>query len=315
LNSEDENVDNNNNNNNNLSVEDNNESTENLINEPTDNNFNMIRTLSLKEFKSHVPEWGGNIRFQNNYITLSDTCTIDYYLFSMWVIYKQNTSILEGFKLFDSEKYRLIQSIISNIEKKYWDKAKELWVLKIMNYDISSLNNNNNNNNNISLFGSEDMMFIQYIRKYQEYRLIQKCRQKCKKNNTIYRWDANYIFFKKFQDNLMLFYGYDKKCSSCGHMISSEVDFTYNPTFLFIEPANQNTFINELPKTVEINGKIFKLLCATIHTELADGHFVGIFNFNDEMLVVDDLTQSVKRLNQDRNNYSEKPVSGSLYVL
>ncbi len=89
------------------------------------------------------------------------------------------------------------------------------------------------------------------------------------------------IFFKKVDDILVLFYGYNDKCLLCGDMISTEVVFNYNPTFLFIEPAN-NIFINELPKTVEINGKIFKLLCATIHTELARGHFVGIFNLNED---------------------------------
>jgi hypothetical protein len=70
-----------------------------------------------------------------------------------------------------------------------------------------------------------------------------------------------------------------------------------------------------LPKTVEINGKINKLFCATIHTELARGHFVGIFNPNEDMLVVDDLTKIVERLNHNQNNNSKKCITGSLYVL
>jgi hypothetical protein len=286
------------------------EDNSSIIEDNSEDNLNEIQTLSLKEFKSHVPEWGGNIRLKTKYITLSDTCTIDYYLFSMWIMYKQYSNIIEGLKSFDSRKYDLIKSIITNIESKNWDKAKELWVLKIMNYDISSLDNNN-----ISLFGSEDMMFFQYITNYQEYRLIQKCREKCKRNNSIKRSRSKYIFLNKENNILTLFYGYTKKCVSCGEIISSDIVFTHDPTFLFIEPANQNALIHELPKTIEINGKIFKLLCATIHTELADGHFVGIFNLNDEMLVVDDLNQSVKRLNEYQNNYSKKSVTGSLYVL
>jgi len=148
-------------------------------------------------------------------------------------------------------------------------------------------------------------MFFQYITKYQEYRLIQKCRQKCKKNNSIQRSKATYIFFQKVDDIIELFFGYTDKCVLCGKMISSEVAFTNNPTFLFFEPAYANIYINELPKTIEIQGKVFKLLCATIHTDLGRGHFVGVFNFNDNMLVVDDLDQSVKQFDQDGNNYQQ----------
>jgi hypothetical protein len=293
--------------NNNLIVEENNISTEN---ESASNNLNQIQSLSLKEFKSHVPEWGGNIIFEKKNIEVSDTCTIDYYLFSLWVIYRQKISIIEGYKSFDSNKYKIIKSIINNIERNNWNKAKELWIFKIMKKDKSSIDNNN-----ISLFGSEDMMFFQYITNYQEYRLIQKCRQTCKKNNYIHRSKAKYIFFKKVNNILELFFGYTDKCSSCGKMISSVAVFTHSPTFVFIEPSDENILINELPKTIEINGKIFKLLCATIHTMLGRGHFVGIFNFNDNMLVVDDLDQSVKQLIQDENNYSKKSVTGSFYVL
>jgi hypothetical protein len=74
---------------------------------------------------------------------------------------KQNMSIFEKFKSFDSNKYKLIKSITSNIEQNNWNKAKELWILKIMNYDISYIDNND-----ISLFGSEDLMFFQYFSKY-----------------------------------------------------------------------------------------------------------------------------------------------------
>ncbi len=147
--------------NNSLSIQENIESTQNIIKETSLDNRNKIQALSLKEFKSHVPEWGGHIRFHENYITLSNTCTIDYYLFSLWVMNKQNMSIFEEFKSFDSNKYKLIKSITSNIEQNNWNKAKELWILKIMNYDISYIDNND-----ISLFGSEDLMFFQYFSKY-----------------------------------------------------------------------------------------------------------------------------------------------------
>lgn len=132
-------------------------------------------------------------------------------------------NIIEAYKIFDTNKYEIIRSIIINIEKNDWNKAKELWIFKIMNYQIRSLDND------VSLFGSEDLIFLDYIAKYQENRSIQNCQLSCKKNKTILRSKSRYIYFQKVNDNPELCFGYADKCSSWGKTPDIEINFLRCP--------------------------------------------------------------------------------------
>jgi hypothetical protein len=121
---------------------------------------------------------------------------------------KINYNLIEGFKSFNTAKYEIIKSIIHYIDQKNWNKAKEMWILKIMEYKISS------SITNISLFGSESLMFFNYIMRYQEYQLIQKCQQMCNNNNSIYRSNSSYIFFQ-----MARFFYYQTIFSASHHLI------------------------------------------------------------------------------------------------
>ena len=266
------------------------------------------RTFSFEEFKSAVPKWGGTINSQKKIITISNTCTIDYYLFAFWVMFKVNNDLLEGFKSYNNEQYDIIKAIIDQIQNINWNQAKEMWILKMMKYKIrSSLKN-------ISLYGSEDVMFFSYISKYQEYQMVQKCQPTCIKNNSIYRSTSTYIFFQKENNIPKLFFGYTKKCRLCSVSITTDIIFINQTKFLFIQPSQMNMVISELPKEIMLNDQRFKLLCATLHTQLADGHFVGVFNFNNNLYIVDDLNQSVEKLTT-KSDYNKNNVSGTLYYL
>ena len=44
--------------------------------------------IFMTEFASHIPYWGGHFTLISQKIIVSNTCTIDYYLFSFWVMNK-----------------------------------------------------------------------------------------------------------------------------------------------------------------------------------------------------------------------------------
>jgi hypothetical protein len=266
------------------------------------------RIFSFNEFKSAVPKWGGSINYKNKIVTISDTCTIDYFLFAFWVMFKVNNDLIEGFKSYNNEQYDIIKDIIDKIENHNWNKAKELWIIKIMKYKISS------SIKNISLFGSEDLMFFSYLSKYQEYQIVQKCQPTCINNNSIYRSSSTYIFFRKENNIPKLFFGYTEKCRFCSESITTDIIFINQTKFLFIQPSEMNIVFSELPREILVDDQRFKLLCATLHTELADGHFVGMFNFNNDIYIVDDLNQSVEILSR-KSDYNKNNVSGTLYYL
>ncbi len=75
-------------------------------------------------------------KLQKKIVTISDTCTIDNFLFAFWVMFKVNNDLIEGFKSFNNEQYDIIKDIIDKIENHNWNKAQELWIIKIMKYKI-----------------------------------------------------------------------------------------------------------------------------------------------------------------------------------
>ena len=116
-------------------------------------------------------------------------------------------------------------------------------------------------------------------------------------------------------DILKLFYGYTEKCRLCGQDVNTDAIFKYQPNFLFIESANSTIFMKKLPKEIVISDRRFKMLCATLHTQFSDGHFIGVFNLNKNLFVVDDLNQSVKKMQSKSKYNNELVVTGTLYHL
>ncbi len=79
------------------------------------------------------------------------------------------------------KKTLIIYEIINQIELKNWNLARELWIREIINYDFKITRNS------ISLFGSEEERFVQFMFLYQRHILIQICSINCSKNNSEFK--------------------------------------------------------------------------------------------------------------------------------
>ena len=66
--------------------------------------------------------------------------------------------------------------------------------------------------------------------------------------------------------------------------------------FFFIETSSHFN-IHELPKTLQIQNKNYKLLCAILHLRRQQ-HFVSIFEIGNNKYIVDDLLPNVKMIDQ-----------------
>jgi hypothetical protein len=71
---------------------------------------------------------GGSFQFENNMITFSNTCTLDYYLL-IWVILSKTNKLLKN--IFHRENidefYKNINRITQNIVAKKWNSARLVW--------------------------------------------------------------------------------------------------------------------------------------------------------------------------------------------
>ena len=135
---------------------------------------------------------------------MTNTCTIDNFLFSFWVLFKIVPDFIESKRLLNHTE--TIIEIIENIQNYNWNKAKELWILKVMLY------NGTVKDNSISLFGSESTHFLDYLSEYQEHKFIQSCQISCQKNGKDIRDDSDKIFFKNCRNKIYKYSGFFKKC-------------------------------------------------------------------------------------------------------
>ena len=103
----------------------------NLIYDKEINTSNI--KLKISELKKHVPKWSAVIKYQNkNNVKVTNTCTIDYFLFAFWILFKIKPNFLEQIPLLSQTK--IIFEIVSNIDQLNWNLARELWIINIMNY-------------------------------------------------------------------------------------------------------------------------------------------------------------------------------------
>jgi len=61
--------------------------------------------IFLTEFASHIPFWGGYFTLRSQKITVSITYTIDYYLFSFWVMKKTISNFQERLPKLNQSKF------------------------------------------------------------------------------------------------------------------------------------------------------------------------------------------------------------------
>jgi hypothetical protein len=86
---------------------------------------NMDSNAIVSDLTSHIPSWGGFFMYRNKKIQVVNTCTIDCYLFSIWVMSKLIPYFVKNLPQLDETKN--IEVILSNIEKGDWNMARQNW--------------------------------------------------------------------------------------------------------------------------------------------------------------------------------------------
>ena len=140
-----------------------NDDSDEVLSETDEENqlFEEQNSINIQEIKDHVPQWGGKINYQNRKVQVFNTCTIDYFLFALWLQYKLLPNFLS--MLPDIEETVVIKNIIQLINSKNWNKAKEIWINDMMQYKEKPIRNS------ISMFGSENEHFFKYLSEFQTH--------------------------------------------------------------------------------------------------------------------------------------------------
>jgi hypothetical protein len=240
--------------------------------------------------RSRVPAWGGQIMFQNRQINLTNSCTIDNFLLSLWFSTKIDpnfTNNIPNLRFRDE-----LTNVINRIENNDWNGAKQIWILEILQPRI--------NGRNLSLWGSETSKYVEPLQHFQQMNVIQYCNPNCPYNNTV---AANYSvhLYSIRQNNVTIIDPqYTGTCNTCNTIIATEVQLNHRPNFLLVQTTNREMRIDYLPKDLIIDNMNYRLVSCTLHS---GNHFLGVFLINDRFYLVDDLTQRVTLLETfDPNN-------------
>ena len=82
-------------------------------------NISNINDDKLPDFSEHLPKWGAKFSFRRSLVNAVHTCTIDNYLFALWVLSK------------------IAIKLIEKIDSLQWDSARQLWYTDIMGKKIT----------------------------------------------------------------------------------------------------------------------------------------------------------------------------------
>ena len=245
--------------------------------------FECLNNIRFKEFSKRLPRWGDKIELfsedfedetlysallKYNNLSIIDTCTIDYFLFSIWCCFTLSKSCKEAIQSENS----YISKLVNLIELEKWDRAKTLWILTNKIEPKA--------NSYFSLFGTEFQFFVQYVIHKQKYEIVCE-NENCKYKNQFLTYSE--LQFVRKNDTCSL-----NICEMC------EISFKNNPYCLFIEYLNFNNNdlidIIQIPSKLKLKNQIFSFLCCTF---CKDNHFKGIFNVNKRFYLVDDMKQIV----------------------
>ncbi|CAF1093077.1 unnamed protein product [Brachionus calyciflorus] len=259
----------------------------------------------LENFRLHIPNWAGLIQYRDlRNVTLTNTCTIDNFLFALWHLSKIKPDSFEETE--PTQEIVGLKEIVKLIDIHKWNLAKEKWVNNFLKLSESPINKT------ISLFGSEKNFFLNPLKKIQRHELIQLCKVECIQNaNLIIRDDSEEIFLKKIKKQIVVHSCYTDRCTQCRKKSSSFIRFYKKTRFIFFQSADPNIFIKDLPDQLTIDNEDFKFLCSTVYTSR---HFISIFKINEIFYKVDDLDKSLVALDEKISSaYFKKPTTVSLY--
>ena len=262
----------------------------------------------MQEFNAHIPSNGGFfIKKDGTKLNFINTCTIDNYLLAIWYLSKIMPNFHNRIGTFKN-KVTLIK-IIENIDILNWDYARQLWFTEIMKMDFR------NKNTVIDFFGSIENYFLKYVYDYQMHNIIQKCSDECNKNGTIFHAKSEILNLGKTKDDFTLLTDIYNTCPKCKKHVTCNFEFLYDPIYVFIEMSD-NLTIKNIPKLLNMNNKMFRLLCAIIHRSEIK-HFVSVFEIENQLYLIDDLSPNGAHLllENDKINYFALNVTSALYYL
>jgi hypothetical protein len=137
--------------------------TNNLTNGKSDidNLFTVSNTIARDLFESRIPKWGANIVLNKTEIEVTNTCTIDYYLFAMWILNKIHPIFIES--LHNKEITAALKKIIRFVDVNKWDLVRQVLVIEVLKKTETTASYE------ISLFGSLSEAIIKYFLPYQAH--------------------------------------------------------------------------------------------------------------------------------------------------
>jgi hypothetical protein len=273
---------------------------------PITNNSEIL--FNFRYFTSHLPEWSGfidvkledfdNISFENfqhfNKTRITNTCTIDYFLFGFWYAYHLSKNSSGYFNNEDNCQLKVdLKKIIELIEKKEWNRAKTIWIFKYVKLKINPINE-------FTCFGSIESLFIDHVVTLQRHEYFCSCNPSCITSKGLLTIE------KLGQSFLFSFNSYD--CIHCKTDKNITCKFVKKPFLLFIQivgPMN----INDLPNELLIEDSSYHFLFSVFHKgnkrNINLNHFLSIFRLNQHNYLVDDLNKGVigKNIPLDQLNW------------
>ncbi|RNA22463.1 hypothetical protein BpHYR1_040001 [Brachionus plicatilis] len=75
--------------------------------------------------------------------------------------------------------------------------------------------------------------------------------------------------------------------------------FIKKPTYVYIQSINNNIYVEDLPNIITIENCKYRFLYSTVQKP---GHFLGIFEINNNLYSVDDTTRNIQN---EINFYSQ----------
>jgi len=205
-----------------------------------------------------------------------------------------------------------------------WNKAKEKFILDIMDPQMRPPVNIYGE---MDFYGSEYGKFIVHLANFQLHDVRQICTINCPNDGAIIRRNEHAIYLNKVNNNVVLQSMWTGLCSQCRMHFDTMVEFGQNnPNFLIIQTIHRVIEYHEMPDTIIIDNRTFKLICATIHDQIR-AHFVSIIKINESSYFIDgkgrvvDLLPAFNQniLNRRRlagpEKYYKMFISSSLYFL
>jgi hypothetical protein len=237
----------------------------------------------INEIIQFTPSNGGKYEINNQVsITFINTCTIDYFLYAVWLT-TQNLSInlFMRSNAVTNDTYKLLADIADCIEGKNWDKAKYLWLKTIIRIDESS-------SNVVNCFGTLKEFFISKMNSLQCYRLQKTCTvceltEDPSYGNELWFKEENYRVLLDNVNNVV-----DVPCQkeNCRGVLRNRTNFVDSAIWIIVE-FTFNCPYSRVPLEIKVDTDCYELVCCI--TSPREYHFASIFYLHKSFYLIDDL--------------------------